>query len=527
LFGSDAIGGVVSVITRQGGPLRADVTAEGGSLGTVQAAAGAAGTAGTFTWGTTIERAQSDGFRGLSAGGEPVRNDDYLRHTFTATAGWRGRAGTDVRGSVRAGSQERGFPGPFGSDPGQTYSGVDLVSRGSTDSRALALTATQDLGVRTRLRGQVTRTDIDGSFVSGFGPSESSTDRWTLRAQADSSIHDRLSTSAGVEWLDERGGSSFITDALGNERPVTRDNFGAFAEARYEPAPRLLIAAGLRVERIHRDPLDGNSFSRPAFDADTETSVNPKIAASVWLVPAGATSPTWTRLHGSAGTGIRAPDAFEIAFTDNPSLAAERSRSFDIGIEQAFYAGRLIADATVFANRYDDLIVAVGRAQDASRYRTDNIANARSSGLELSIAGQSHGFDARLAYTWLDTEILAVDGQSGLAPTPFAPGDPLFRRPRHQATIDVTYVRERWSAYAAVRARGEVLDIDPSFGTFGGLYTAPGFTVANIGGRVRLLANVHVFARVDNLFDRHYEEALGFPALGRTAMVGLSLAASR
>ena len=65
------------------------------------------------------------------------------------------------------------------------------------------------------------------------------------------------------------------------------------------------------------------------------------------------------------------------------------------------------------------------------------------------------------------------------------------------------------------------------FGTFGGLFNAPGYHVWHTGAAYRIGRFFEVFGRVENLFDRSYEEAFGFPALGRTATVGFRLAASR
>ena len=79
----------------------------------------------------------------------------------------------------------------------------------------------------------------------------------------------------------------------------------------------------------------------------------------------------------------------------------------------------------------------------------------------------------------------------------------------------------RFTAFTTVRVRGEVLDIEPSFGTFGGLFTAPGFTVVDAGASWRLTPHVEVFGRGLNLLDRQYEEAYGYPAPGRLGMVGL------
>ena len=66
-----------------------------------------------------------------------------------------------------------------------------------------------------------------------------------------------------------------------------------------------------------------------------------------------------TRLHASFGMGLRPPSGFELAFTDNPALKPERTRSVDAGVEQQF-GNLLTLDATYFYNRYYDLIVTLG-----------------------------------------------------------------------------------------------------------------------------------------------------------------------
>ena len=218
-------------------------------------------------------------------------------------------------------------------------------------------------------------------------------------------------------------------------------------------------------------------------------------------------------MHASAGTGIRPPDAFEIAFTDNPRLAPERSRSVDLGFEQALAGGRVTVDATCFYNRYDDLIVAVGRSlQDYSRYRTDNISNARARGVETALALRTRGgIEAHATYSFLDTAILAVDRSSGAAPAPFAVGDRLIRRPRHQASADVLWRHRRATLYVRAGGRSRVLDVEPNWGASGGLFHSPGFAVADAGAAIHLNRQADVVARVDNLFDRRYESVLRLP----------------
>lgn len=536
LYGADAIGGVIQIITRQGGRPSATARIEAGSRATRRAAAGTTGSAANWRWQAGADWLEDEGFTGISpASGETVSNDDAQEAQVSAGLGWRHRGGTDVQGAVRYVETERGAPGAWGSDPAGRFAGVDRVSRGETARRTASLRLVQPWfgpSSRVRQRVEVDVADYDLTFASPFGVSESGTRRAHARLQTDIAATSALGISAGAEWLGERATSTYITAASGPV-PVERRNVGLFGEARWTGHPRASVTAGLRAEHIRRDALAGDplSFSpRPAFPADTVVSVNPKIAAS-WLVSGGTPASgasAWTRLRASAGTGIRPPDAFEIAYTNNPSLQPERSRSVELGVTQALAGGALMLEATGFVNSYDDLIITVGRLSSASRFQSDNISNARARGLE--IAGwwrAAAGLDVRLAYTWLDTEILAVDGIDGQAPAPYAVGDALLRRPRHQATIDAAWTRDRVTIFTTVSARGETLDAEPNFGPSGGLYFNPGRTVADLGASLRVLGGIEVYGRVLNVLDEDFEDVLGFPAPGRTAFVGVRVATGR
>ena len=531
LYGSNAIGAVVRIVTRSGGPIRADVLLEGGSFGTARAAASSSGAWNAWEWGAGVERLISDGFNGTRlAPGAKVVNDNYLRTSAGASGGWRHGSGASVRGELRFESDDRGFPGAFGSNPVGAFEGIDPVSRGRDDRWIGSIGGTVPSGSRVRTHAQLTWNNIDGDFRSPFGASESSSKRWSARAQSDVSIWRGLDLSAGVEFQRERATSTFITDDTSAEIPVTRSIAGYFGEGRWSAADRVFVTAGLRVEDIRRDPLAGISqpfSSRPAFDSDRVVSANPRIAAAWYVRPGAARS---TKLRASAGSGIRPPDAFEIAFTDNPSLKPERSRSVEAGVDQVLASGHALIAATLFRNTFDDLIVAVGRFQQSSHFRTDNISNARARGLELAstLRGRVGMLDvqARAGYTFLDSDILAVDN-GGAAPPPFKAGDALLRRPRHQWSLDLAASDGRLSGWIRGGGRGRVLDVEPSLGAFGGLFVAPGFAVWHAGAAWKLIRQVELFGRVENLFDRRYEEAFGFPALGRGAMAGLRIAASR
>jgi outer membrane cobalamin receptor len=530
LYGSNAIGGVVRIVSREGGAVRGDASIEAGRFGSTRLSASASGSASGWSWGGGVDRIASNGFNGQqTAAGEQIGNDHYDRTEVAGVAGWRGTSGGAVRGELRFARDDRGFPGPFGSNPIGVFSGIDRTSRGTDDRWSASVGGTVPSGRRVRTHGQFTWNRIDGDFASPFGRSTSGASRATARAQTDVAVASSINLSAGAEIQRERGTSSYITDNTG-EIPIERWVAGYFTEARWTAANRLFATAGFRVEDIHRGTvgaLDNPDSPRPLMPADDVVSVNPRISAAYYLRTIAGSQ---TKVRASAGTGIRPPDAFELAFTDNPSLQPERSRSFEAGIDQSVAAGRGLLEATWFRNTFDDLIVAVGRFVESSRYLTDNISNARASGVEFAstIRTRAIGLDVqtRLTYTFLDSEILAVD-RASTAPSPFTVGQSLLNRPRHQWAVDAAMSRGRVTGWLRGGGRGRVLAVEPSYGSFGGLFAAAGYNVWNAGASWRLSRQVELFGRIENLFDREYEEVFGFPALGRGAMVGLRLAASR
>ena len=536
VFGADALGGVVHVITRQGGPPSAAGLIEGGSWNTRRVIGSTTGEIQNWRWLAGADYSQDDGFTGIAANGEQVSNDDARERQAWAGAGWRGSRGTDVRGVFRYVDTDRGAAGPYGSDPANRFFGVDRVSRGTTERHSVGFAIVHPWtgpASRVRQRIEFDAADYDLRFVSIFDPtrpSESDTRRTHGRVQTDAVLDAGVGISAGVEWLTERARSTFITAGV-DPVPINRRVIGTFGEARWNAHERFTLQAGLRAEHILRKQLAADPLGftpRPEFDDDSVVSVNPKVSASWLLTPSLPSSgaPAWTRLHFAAGTGIRPPDAFEIAFTDNPELKPERSRSLEAGLTQALSGGAIQLEVTGFFNRYDDLIVSVGSLQDVSRYRTDNVSNARARGLEASAAARARQVGVRGTYTFLDTEILAIDGLAQ-APSPYQVGDPLLRRPRHQGSITVDWTIPRASMFAELHARGSTLDAEPAFGPSGGLYENPGRTIVDMGGSFRVVRGVEVFARVLNLFDREYEEVLGYPAPGRTAFAGVRIAARR
>jgi outer membrane cobalamin receptor len=521
LFGGGAIGGVVQVVTRQGGPMRGDASFEGGGYGYEHATASTSGASGAWSWGGAIEKLRTDGdTRVFPSIGRPVSNDDYDRVDGSGNLAWSDSPGRRVRVNVRAGKDERGAPGPYGSDPAHLYPGLDTLSRGTDHSDEVGVSATFGSAQPLRHTLQATWAKLDSSFTyQTFPASFNNTKRVTGKYQLDY-VSKAFTTAAGWDILGERADSTFITDAAFQPTPVKRSVSGLFAEIRPALGERGSISIGARVERIERNVVAA-TFSDP----DIVWSTNPKVSGAWFVVqPAHGWS---TKVRAEAGTGIRPPDAFEIAFADNPHLQPERSRSIDAGVEETL-AGLVALDATWFDNRYDDLIFTAGSSlAGTSRYRTNNVGNASSHGLELGVRWRGvRGFGARTALTWMHTEILAIDDFPDVASKPYySVGDPLVRRPAFQGLAELFWNYRASSAFLTVGGRGSMSDLEPNFAAT--TVTNPGYATVAFGGSYRLGGHVEIFGRVTNALDRQYEEVYGFPALGRTASIGVRVAASR
>jgi outer membrane receptor protein involved in Fe transport len=300
-------------------------------------------------------------------------------------------------------------------------------------------------------------------------------------------------------------------------------------ENRWSASNRLFLITGIRVDNLRTGSLPEDGFTRPYIPESSVVKINPRL--SVAYIARGSNSQEIagsTRLHGSFGTGIRPPDGFELAFTNNPGLKPERSVSFDTGIEQRLFSSRMVMDLTYFYNRFQDQIVTLGGSMtNLSSYRSANLKNSRAQGLELSFRIQPvRSVELGGQYTFLDSSILALDGASQ-ANAPFEVGQQLLRRPRHSASYNLTWRHRNLTLNTNAYIRGATLDVDPSFGlsacSFGArcFFSNKGYARADAGFSYALPHGVELYGRVNNLLNQRYEETFGYPALRANFMAGM------
>jgi vitamin B12 transporter len=500
LYGSDAIAGVIQIVTRQGGDgLRLGAAAEGGSFGSARWEASALGGGDALGWSASLSRLTSDGTYEF--------NNDY-RNTV-ASGRLRARAGdrTSLSLTGRYHDAKYHFPTDFTGVP------VDRNQFTTDETAVFAL----DVGHRfsETVEGQLLlgRSDIETGFENPAdpppGPSFSSSDRTsTDRTSADARV--QLTLPKGIRGL---AGGSFEAqrqDVTGAFREG-RDNWGIYAQATALPVSDLQLTAGGRLDE------------------------NEKFG-SFWTYRAAAlafASPT-TRIRGSVGTGFKEPgffDNFDSPFSrGNPDLRPERSFSVEGGVEQDFARGALGVGVTVFAQRFRDLIQFTFVPPEPGGPNFFNVAAANANGVEAVLHVRPAGpVNGSIAYTRVASKVTDAGFDSGDAAT-FVEGERLLRRPKDALTFRVE------SAFAGRIRLGGLLSWagprdDVRFGQFpepNQRVELPAYTTLDLSGTFTVLhrrrgtPGLDLTTRVENLFDERYEQGVGFPARGRGVFVGVS-----
>jgi len=220
-----------------------------------------------------------------------------------------------------------------------------------------------------------------------------------------------------------------------------------------------------------------------------------------------------TRLRFSYATGFKEP-RLEETFAGapysipNPGLKPERVRAFEAGIQQDFFRGKYVLNATYFNNLFHDQInyVTVNPVTFVGEYFNVNQAFAQGAEVELQAKLRTRLL-LNAAYTYTSTEILdnpaPIDSQ-------YNPGQPLLRRPKHSATVLLSYLGSRWGTNLSGSFVGHRPDDD--FLGFN-INHAAGYVRADLGGWYAINSRVTAYANVENALDHRYNEVVGYPAL--------------
>ena len=551
LYGSDAMSGVLQFITRRGTSAtpELELSAEGGSFAFNRQAAKMTGANGGFDYLV--------GFSHLRTNGRD-RNDDYQNRVASANFGYRFNERTSLRLLARSENSGLGVPGAtarYFPDPDERArrrriaTGLrftDQTTRNWHQSFSFVYAENNQLGLDLAAQDLTkpnTPPDTNfafNDFVSFFNNHQK---RRALRYQSEVVLPHNNLLSAGLEY--EKENAVFDSGFAGRNRVTPeRKNLGVFVQDQFFYASRLVLTAGFRIEN-NRAELPANfanvlkSLGSAPFTSSIGygTKVVPKLAG-LFVINKGNDTLGVTKLRASYGEGIKAatlveafsPNSF---FLGNPGLKPERARSFDLGIEQLLAQDRVRLEATYFDNRFRDQIAYVGNPatfggpiKTADGVLTSFVNNdrTRARGLELSAALRpKRQLSLTGQYTLTDSKLVgAADvidfGTLKLVPNPEI-GSPLIRRPRHAGAFTAAWIGERFDVNLNAFFLGRRRDVDPV--TFSRLVYNQGYTRIDLAGGYRLHARATLFARIENLLNRNYQEVLGYPAYRLTFSAGL------
>lgn len=542
LYGSDAVSGVLQFVTRRGttSTPEFEFTGEGGSFAFNRQLARLAGANRGVDYSLSFGRLRTNG---------RDRNDDYQSRTASANLGYRFREQTQLRATLRNENSGAGVPGAtarYFPDPDERIRRRRIATSARVEDQTTSRwhqsfafvysennqesfdPAAQDL---TKPNTPPDTFFAFNDFASYFKNHQR---RRGVRYQSDLVLpHDNL-LSAGVDYEQER--AVFDSGFTGNNRVAPdRLNTGAFLQDQFSYRDRLVANAGLRVENNRATvPASLSRILKSLGSAPVGgevgfgTVVVPKVAAA-FTVRRGNTDVGTTRLRASYGEGIKAATLVEAFspntfFLGNPTLKPERARSADFGIEQLFWRDRVRVEATYFENRYRDQIAFVGDPatfggpiKTAAGFLTSFVNNdrARARGVEVSAAVRPvRQLSVSGSYTLVASKVLAVANVIDFATLKLVPskeiGLPLVRRPKHSGAVNVAWTGGRFDVTLDGFFVGRRRDVDPV--TFSRLVYNEGYAKVDLAGGYRVTPRVTAFARVENLLNQNYQEALGYPA---------------
>jgi vitamin B12 transporter len=495
LYGSNALAGVINVITKGGDAPTFDGAFEYGSFNSKLARGGITlGDRKTFVSASAIYR-QTDGFSSGAIGTEDDGDRNltlYLRGGASLTD-WA-RLDANLR-MVDKETETDGFD--FSGGPLQ---GLAVDDNSFTDSRDWSGGAALSLEPVDRWETVLSGAYLTRDAENGFGTLASSGDDGYRRTLAARTIYGfdtpefadaAHSVTLFVEHEREGYRNTFPTDPSQAARQ-TRSLFSYGAEYRLDLFDSLFLRGAVR-----RD--DNDDF------ADTTTF---SLAGS-WVLGS-------TRLHSSYGTGVTNPTFFEQfgfipgSFEGNPDLTPEKARGFDIGIEQQLLDDRLLVDVTYFRSNLTDEIV------DMFPSVENDLGKSRRHGVEVSARFHLAGLDIGGSYTYLDAE--DPDGTTEV------------RRPRHQASFDASGrfgPDGRGTFSAGVIYNGERFDNDFrdyfNNGFVADKSRLDAYTVVRAAASYRVTDQVELFGRIENAFDETYQETIGYATAGRGVYGGVRL----
>jgi vitamin B12 transporter len=519
LYGSDAMGGVINIITRKGaGKPRRSITVEAGSYGTLHTRGTISGGDDSVSYAFGIDLLHSDGFPRY---GYRVPGPLYLANGVTPLpplpaddpankGGASGRITYRLSEAVElefgglALSDQLTFDNPYAFKPSDVFSPYNYSQS-------------------TFIQGYA-RAKIDpngGAFVNtitAFG-NYTSRDVWETEGCYNAS-YDAFNCKSsyrggryGAEYQGDLkfGGWGQLTIGARNETETAQTgqspnpNDGSFIPISARQTTDSVFA--LQQFRIG-DRIDLSLGGRIDAIEEGETFETWRATAAYRIDETG------TKLRASVGTGAKAPTLYQrFSQYGDPTLAPEQSVGFDAGFDQSLWNGRLTASASVFGNRFTNLIdfAFVGCPANEPFGCYFNVDHAETKGVELELNAVLLPDVWRVKATY-----------TGQVATDLTTNAPLLEIPRDEGSLSLIYTGvSNLELEGRVTFVGVRYDGAPVWET-GTVALAP-YAKLDAFANYKVGDNVTVFARIENLTNARYQEVTDYGVPGRSIYGGVKV----
>ena len=503
LWGSQAVGGVINLVTADPTkPFESDVVAEGGSNNWGYGRAGVGGKSDRVTWRATAAYLTTTGISTFDQAKGGQESDGYRNVGASAKAEVKvtDQLSLDLRTVYSRGRNDfDGFPPPnFTLADDREYGTVEDVVGYAGANLSL----------------------LDGRFTNRFAYAYTQTRRKNF--DPDQDVTDVTFTAEGSNQRFEYQGAFAITPAwktvFGAE--TERSWMRSAAPSDFDPSPaairRSTNISGLYAQLtgdVTRDLTVSGGVRR---DDDDDFGVHTVGQASVaWRL-----NNDNTILRASWGQAFKAPSLYQLGSEfGNPNLAPESSHSWDTGIEQHLFDGRVVLSAAYFDRRTRDQIdfftcptansspLCRGTGGFSGFYA--NTARTKARGVELNAQAEvTDALTITANYTW-------TDARNDVAGSPNFDNQ-LPRRPPHEGNVEASYTWPvKLETAVAMHYAGNRYD-DAANHTL-----LKGYVLWDLRASYPVNETFDVYARVENLFDKSYETILNYGQLGRAAYAGV------
>ena len=469
LYGSEAMAGVVNIITRKGsGKLKAELSAEGGSFATVKTSAALSGGSDRTNYRLSATWFDTDGIPIAKNGSQP---NGYSNKSLSARLGAEPTDNSSIELNLRYGTDRTHLDNyTFGVGP------VDTVNYLQNHETYL-VAGTAKIFPWEKYEQSLTLSYLSDDFKS----TDPVTAYNNYRINSQTELLDWQHTLE-LHPVTVTGGFAYRYEAAQNVGSFDQsiDNKAGYLNAKlglYDDA--LILNAGMRY--------DDHSTFGGAFTYRTGALYTLKALE--------------LRFKANLASGFRAPSLNELYYPDygNLDLKPERSTGYDLGVEKDLLGRKLVLGATWFWQRYRNLI-----QTDPNSFTAVNIGRARTEGVELkATAIPWENLKLNAGYSYLDAQDLDT-------------GAFLSLRPRNKVTSSLEYTLAKLSVTA------EYLFVSRRFDSTMNRDIAS-YSLVNLRGSYPLCQNSSLFVRIDNLLDKSYEEAAGYGTPGLSAFGGVKV----